>query len=197
MLPVLRDRYLIPFKDSPPPPDTFPTYQAGSPLSLALRQEVEKMLSKDALEIVLDPGPSFYSRLSLASHDQSLSPERVCSANSIQDGDSSLRASVHPRGEFPSFHRSEGCVFPDIRSSVVEEAIEVPVGGVYQFKALWFGLSTAPQVFTRVFATVSAWAHSHGIHLLRYLDDWLVLASWRRRPKRMSRICSHFVTSPG
>ena len=50
-------------------------------------------------------------------------------------------------------------------------------GTVYQFRALCFGLSTAPQVFTRVFAAVSAWAHSHGIRLLRYLDDWLVLAS--------------------
>ena len=50
-------------------------------------------------------------------------------------------------------------------------------GTVYQFKALCFGLSTAPQVFTSVFPAVSAWAHSHGIRLLWYLDDWLVLAS--------------------
>ena len=50
-------------------------------------------------------------------------------------------------------------------------------GTVYQFKALCFRLSTAPQVFTSVFAAVSAWAHSHEIHLLRYPDDWLVLAS--------------------
>ena len=50
-------------------------------------------------------------------------------------------------------------------------------GTVYQFKALCFGLSTAPQVFTRVFAAVSAWAHARGIRLLRYLDDWLVLSS--------------------
>ena len=48
---------------------------------------------------------------------------------------------------------------------------------VYRFKALCFGLSTAPQVFTRVFAAISAFAHSHGISLLRYLDDWLVLTS--------------------
>ena len=69
MLSVLRDGYRIPFLDSPPPlsryPVSFPTYRAGSPRSLALRQEVEKMLSKDALEIVLDPGPGFYSRLFL------------------------------------------------------------------------------------------------------------------------------------
>ena len=50
-------------------------------------------------------------------------------------------------------------------------------GTVYQFKALCFGLSTAPQVFTKVFADVSVWTHSHGIRLLWYLDAWLVLAS--------------------
>ena len=50
-------------------------------------------------------------------------------------------------------------------------------GVVYRFKALCFGLLTAPQVFTQVFAAVSAWAHSHRIRLLRYLDNWLVLAS--------------------
>ena len=50
-------------------------------------------------------------------------------------------------------------------------------GTVYQFKVLCFGLATAPQVFTRVFGPVSAWAHSRGIRLLRYLDDWLILGS--------------------
>ena len=56
-------------------------------------------------------------------------------------------------------------------------------GTVYQFKALCFGLSTAPQVFTRVFAAVSAWAHARGIRLLRYLDDWLVLSSSEKKAK--------------
>ena len=50
-------------------------------------------------------------------------------------------------------------------------------GTVYQFKALCFRLLTATQIFTKVFATVSAWAHSHGIRRLWYLDDWLVLVS--------------------
>ena len=48
---------------------------------------------------------------------------------------------------------------------------------VYQFKALCFGLSTAPQVFTWVMAPVSAILHSLGIHMCRYLDDWLVQSS--------------------
>ena len=48
-------------------------------------------------------------------------------------------------------------------------------GLVYQFRALCFGLSTAPQVFTRVFALISEWAHQRGVRLLCYLDDWLVI----------------------
>ena len=52
-------------------------------------------------------------------------------------------------------------------------------GWVYQFRALCFGLSMAPQVFTRVFALVSKWAHQGGVCLLRYLDDWLVIAKSR------------------
>ena len=50
---------------------------------------------------------------------------------------------------------------------------------VYQFKALCFGLSTAPQVFTRVMAPVSAILHSVGIRMRRALFDWLVQSSSR------------------
>ena len=55
----------------------------------------------------------------------------------------------------------------------------VACGKVYQFKVLCFGLSTAPQVFTRVMAPVSAFLHCTGIRLRRYLDDWLIQASSR------------------
>ena len=69
VLSVQRDGYRIPFLDSPPPlartPISFPTYRSGPPRSLVLGQEIEKILAKDALEIVLDPGPSFYSRFFL------------------------------------------------------------------------------------------------------------------------------------
>ena len=48
---------------------------------------------------------------------------------------------------------------------------------VYQFKALCFGFSKAPQVFTWVMAPVSAILHSLGIRMCRYLEDWLVQSS--------------------
>ena len=50
-------------------------------------------------------------------------------------------------------------------------------GRTYQFRVLCFGLTTAPQVFTRIMAPVSAILHKYGVRMLRYLDDWLILAS--------------------
>ena len=48
---------------------------------------------------------------------------------------------------------------------------------VYQLQALYFGLSTAPQVFPWVMAPVSAILHSLGIRMRRSLDTWLVQSS--------------------
>ena len=54
------------------------------------------------------------------------------------------------------------------------------MGGVsYQFKVLCFGLTSAPHVFTRLMAPISAILHRYGVRLLRYLDDWLILAESR------------------
>ena len=66
-------------------------------------------------------------------------------------------------------------VYPDSRKFLCF----VINGMAYQFKALGFGLSMAPQVFTMVIAPVSGMLHDLSIWILRYLDDWLLLASSR------------------
>ena len=47
----------------------------------------------------------------------------------------------------------------------------------YQFKALPFGLSTAPMEFTVVTKEVKLMALQRGIRIHQYLDDWLMRAS--------------------
>ena len=137
---VLRDGYHVPFKDSPPPlartPVSFPTYRAGSPRAQALRQEVEAMLAKGALEIARDPGPGFYSRLFLVEKATGgwrpvidLSLERLRPAHAVQDGNSRFGAVICQRGGFSSFLGSEGCVLSDPDPRIIEEAVEVHVGG--------------------------------------------------------------------
>ena len=44
----------------------------------------------------------------------------------------------------------------------------------YQFRALPFGLSTAPMEFTCVVKEVKLMAQSRGIRIHQYLDDWLI-----------------------
>ena len=46
----------------------------------------------------------------------------------------------------------------------------------YQFRALPFGLSTAPMEFTGVVKEVKLMAQSQGIRIYQYLDDWLIRA---------------------
>ena len=78
--------------------------------------------------LLQSPFPGGKGDRGLETRDRPLLPEQVCSSNSVQDGDSRLCASVRQRGGFHSFHGFEGRVFLDTRSSVIEEAIEVPVG---------------------------------------------------------------------
>ena len=47
-------------------------------------------------------------------------------------------------------------------------------GQVLQFRALPFGLSTAPRLFTRLANAVVAYLHQQGVSVIAYLDDWLV-----------------------
>ena len=197
---VLRDGYRILFTDSPPPlartPVSFPTYRAGSPRAQALRQEVEAMLAKGALEIARDPGPGFYSRLFLVEKatggwrpviDLSHLNDFVQLTSFKMETVASVLLSVREGDFLASLDLKDAYFQIPIHGSSRKLLRVMSEGTVYQFKALCFGLSTAPQVFTRVFAAVSAWAHSRGIRLLRYLDDWLVLSSSEKKAKESIR----------
>ena len=87
-----------------------------------------------------------------------------------------------------SVRQGDWMVFIDLKEAYLQVPIHpdsrkylrfVAFGKPYQFRALCFGLSTAPQVFTRVMALISSILHSLGIRIRRYLDDWLVQANTR------------------
>lgn len=147
--------------------------------------EVSSLLAKEAIEDApLSPG--FYSRifvvpkatggfrpvidLSLLNQHISTTPFRMETVNtvltsitpgdwmtSIDLKDAYLQVPIHPR----SRHL--------LRFTWRDR--------VLQFKTLCFGLSTAPQVFTRMMAPVASTIHRAGFRLLQYLDDWLLLAT--------------------
>ena len=155
---VLRDGYRVPFKDSPPPlsrtPVSFPTYRAGSPRAQALRQEVEAMLAKGALEIARDPGPSFYSRLFLVEKatggwrpviDLSHLNDFVQLTSFKMETVASVLLSVREGDFLASLDLKDAYFQIPIHGSSRKLLRFMSEGTVYQFKALCFGLSTAPQ----------------------------------------------------
>ncbi|XDV35093.1 hypothetical protein PO909_005124 [Leuciscus waleckii] len=52
-------------------------------------------------------------------------------------------------------------------------------GRAYQYKVLPFGLALSPRVFTKVAEAAIVPMREHGIRILNYLDDWLIIAHSR------------------
>ena len=78
------------------------------------------------LQSPLPCGESFWR---LETRDRSLTPERLCPADAVQDGNSCFGAVICQRGGFSSFLGSEGCILSDPDPRIIEEAVEVHVEG--------------------------------------------------------------------
>ena len=65
----------------------------------------------------------------LGTCDRSLAFERLRPADVVQDGNNRFGAVICQRGGFSSFLGSEGCVLSDPDPRIIEEAVEVHVGG--------------------------------------------------------------------
>ena len=188
---VLRFGYRIPFL-SPPPlspgPVSMPSYSSSSTRGVALREVTLGLITKGAVELAPLPSPGFYSHLFVMwktsgscrpvidlSHLNCFVDVSHFQMETIQ----SVLLSVRQDDWMASIDLKEAYlqvpVHPDSRPFLRF----VSEGHTFQFKALCFGLSTAPQVFSWVMAPISAILHSWGIRMRRYLDDWLVQSSSR------------------
>ena len=144
------------------------------------------MMTKGVLEIVSDPDPGFYSHLFLVEKSSGgwqpvidLSPlnEFIQQTPFRMETPNSVLLTVRKNDFLASINLKDAYFQIPVHPSSRKLLRFVSNDMGYQFKALCFGLSTAPQVFTRVFAAVSSWAQARGIRLLRYLDDWLILST--------------------
>uniref|UniRef100_A0AC34FUL5 Reverse transcriptase domain-containing protein n=1 Tax=Panagrolaimus sp. ES5 TaxID=591445 RepID=A0AC34FUL5_9BILA len=70
-------------------------------------------------------------------------------------------------------------------------------GQMYAFRALPFGLATAPRVYTKVIRPIAAFLRKFGINLIVYLDDWLFLADTAEKLKSDLKLASLVLTALG
>ena len=114
----------------------------------------------------------------VAPHHRSVDPERIHHLVTLPHGDSSVSPdSIRPGEWMISLDLQDAYLQVPVHHDSRRFLRFVVAGKTYQFRVLCFGLTTAPQVFTRIMAPVSAILHRHGVRMLRYLDDWLILAS--------------------
>ena len=185
---ALRVGYRIPF-DRPPPlsecPVSLPAYSPHSIRGVALNQELQNLLRKGAVEPA-PQSPGFYSRLFLVKK-ASGSWRPIIDLSTLNHYVTSLRFHMEtPRSVLNSIRPGDWMISLDLQDAYLQVPVHhdsrrflrfVLDGKPFQFRVLCFGLTTAPQVFTRIMAPVSAILHKYGVRMLRYLDDWLILAS--------------------
>ena len=185
---ALRVGYRIPF-DRPPPlsecPISLPAYSPHSIRGVALNQELQNLLRKGAVEPA-PQSPGFYSRLFLVKK-ASGSWRPIIDLSTLNHYVTSSRFHMEtPRSVLNSIRPGDWMISLDLQDAYLQVPVHhdsrcflrfVVDGKPFHFRVLCFGLTTAPQVFTRIMAPVSTILHRHGVRMLRYLDDWLILAS--------------------
>ena len=186
---MLRYGYRIPFLCNPPltkVPISLPSYHPSSIKGVALGEAIQALVAKSAVELAPLPSLGFYSRLFVVwKTSGSWRPVIDLSVLSLYVDVSHFRMETI-QSVLLSVRQGDWMASIDLKEAYLQVPVHpdsrrflrfVAQGNVYQFSALCFGLSTAPQVFSRVMAPVSAILHSWGIRMRRYLDDWLVQSS--------------------
>ena len=154
----------------------------------ALAQEVLSLVEKGAVKLAPLSSPGFYSRLFVVMKASGSWRSIIeLSTLNLRVLKSPFKMETLPSVLLSVWH-GDWMVSLDLKDVYLQVLVHpdsrkflrfVALGQVFQFKALCFGLSTAPQVFTRVMAPVSAFLHRSGIRIRRYLSDWLLQASSR------------------
>ena len=173
-----------PLSDQPLP---MPSYSPSSIRGRALEKEFLDLLHKGAIEQAPQT-PGFYSRLFVVQKDSG-SWRPIIDLSTLNTFIVSQRFHMEtPQSVLRSIRQGDWMISLDLQDAYLQVPIHpesrrylrFTMGGVpYQFRVLCFGLTTAPQVFTRLMAPISAILHRYGIRILRYLDDWLILAESR------------------
>ena len=173
---VLKEGYKIPFSTKPPlasRPILLSSYAPSSIKGQALATEIDSLISKRAVELAPD-SPGYYSRVFVVLKasvswrpiiDLSVLNRFVVGTKFRMETVQSVLSSVR---------QGDWMVALDLKDAYLQIPIHpesrrylrfVTPQGTFQFKVLCFGLTTAPQVFTRVMAPVSAILHSMGIRM--------------------------------
>ena len=198
---VVARGYILPFKSQPP--------LSISPVDIQLPGDTDKcrildteiltMSQKQAIEPVTQPlSPGFYSHIFLVPKKNgkwrpvidlsSLNVHIRCPTFRMET--SALVMAALQQGEWATSLDLSDAYFHIPIHTVSRRYLRFKHRGcVYQFRALPFGLNTAPRVFTRMMSVVMAFLRStYDVVIHPYIDDWLIRASSESESRRVTDI---------
>ena len=179
VLSLVRKGYRIPFQERPilsPDPIFF-----RQPLSQQLEEEVASLLSKGAVEEIIPECPGYYSRIFLVPKkngklrliiDLSVLNHFVYTQTFKMETQRKVKDAVQLNDWAFSLDLTDAYLHVPIHRRSRKYLRFTLRGRVYQFKALPFGLSTSPFVFTRLMTVIATFLRRRAITLHPYLDDW-------------------------
>ena len=180
---------LISFRDEQPALLRHPVELRAFNPAQALTLAVNKLLDSQAIEVVQDPSsPGYYNRLFLVPKpDGTFRPiidlKRL---NRLLDIPTfkmetlfSIVAALQPQEWIVKIDLKDAYHHIPVHPHIRKYFRFVLNGVTYQFRALPFGLSTAPREFTKTLAPVVTLLRSWGIRVHAYLDDWILRADSR------------------
>ena len=188
VLSLVRKGYRIPFLERPilsPNPIFF-----QQPLSQHLEEEVASLLSKGTVEEIIPECPGYYSRIFLIPKkngklrliiDLSVLNHFVYTQTFKMETQRKVKDAVQLNDWAFSLDQTDAYSHIPIHYRSCKYLRFTLRGRVYHFKALPFGLSTSPFVFTHLMTVIATFLRRRAITLHPYLDDWLVRNQNRQR----------------
>ena len=183
-----RKGYRIPFLERPILSQDPIFFQ--QPLSQQLEEEVASLLSKGAVEEIMPECPGYYSRIFLVPKkngklrmitDLSVLNHFVCTQTFKMETQRKVKDAVQLNDWAFSLDLTDAYMHVPIHRRSRKYLRFTLRGQVYQFKALPFGLSTSPFVFTRLMTVIATFLRRRAITLHPYFDDWLARNQNHRR----------------
>ena len=180
---ILKEGYVLPFKLKPPLV-RYPLIVSG--YAHSLREAVQTLLHKKAVDMVrVRASLAFFNRLFIVPKpNQKSRPildlsalNKFLSVKTFKmETPETFRISLQQGEWVTSLDFSDAYFHTPIHTGSRKYLRFHFQNQSYQFRALPFGLSTAPMEFTCVVKEVKLMAQSRGISIHQYLDDWLIRA---------------------
>ena len=205
VLSIVRNGFRIPFIKIPPLSSVpIRMSQSSSPF---LREEIENLLNKRAVERVQNPEtPGFYSRIFLVPKkngkfrlilDLSLLNRYIEKQAFKMETVKSVRQAMRLNDWAVSIDLTDAYLHVPIHRQSRKYLRFVHEDQVYHFSALPFGMSLSPLIFSKLMDVIAAFQRQRAISVFPYLDDWLIKNLIHNRLITQTKICIQTIQSLG